>query len=80
MCIVTVVSISLLCYAISDMDSPFHGFFIVDLDGFNELLDYFKVNAADLNEEIKRHPKHLEVATTKSTFSADIYLDFSRDS
>ncbi|XP_050396912.2 uncharacterized protein LOC126815368 isoform X2 [Patella vulgata] len=31
MCIITVVSISMLCYIVADMDSPFHGFFRSDL-------------------------------------------------
>ncbi|XP_069109891.1 uncharacterized protein [Argopecten irradians] len=31
MCVVTVTSISLLCYAVSDLDSPFHGFLRIDL-------------------------------------------------
>lgn len=38
MCIVTVVSITLLCYAVSDMDSPFHGFIRVDLTGLVDLV------------------------------------------
>ena len=32
MCIITVFSISLLCYVVSDLDSPFSGFFRVKLD------------------------------------------------
>ncbi|XP_067664660.1 uncharacterized protein [Haliotis asinina] len=31
MCIITVFSISMLCYVVSDLDSPFSGFFRVDL-------------------------------------------------
>ncbi|CAD5124049.1 DgyrCDS12355 [Dimorphilus gyrociliatus] len=31
MCIITVFSISLLCYVVSDLDSPFSGFFRIDL-------------------------------------------------
>ena len=31
MCIITVFSISLLCYVVSDFDSPFSGFFRIDV-------------------------------------------------
>ncbi|ESO93091.1 hypothetical protein LOTGIDRAFT_162113 [Lottia gigantea] len=31
MCIITVISISMLCYIVADMDSPFHGYFKTDL-------------------------------------------------
>lgn len=30
MCVITVFSISLMCYVVSDLDSPFSGFFCVD--------------------------------------------------
>lgn len=38
MCLLTVISISLLCYVVSDLDSPFHGFFRVDLRRFGSLV------------------------------------------
>lgn len=31
MCIVTVLSISMLCYVVADLDDPFSGFFRVDV-------------------------------------------------
>nr|KAG5703670.1 hypothetical protein BaRGS_002544 [Batillaria attramentaria] len=36
MCLITVISISLLCYLVADLDSPFHGFFRVDLHCYDE--------------------------------------------
>ncbi|XP_076443987.1 uncharacterized protein LOC143282272 [Babylonia areolata] len=39
MCLITVVSISLLCYLVADLDSPFHGFLRVPLDGFARLTE-----------------------------------------
>jgi hypothetical protein len=39
MCIITVFSISMLCYVVSDLDSPFSGFFRVDLSVMYEMLD-----------------------------------------
>ena len=38
MCIITVFSISLLCYVVSDLDSPFCGFFQVDLSALPEVV------------------------------------------
>ena len=38
MCLLTVISISLLCYVVADLDSPFHGFFRVDLRRFCRLV------------------------------------------
>ncbi|XP_012946831.1 uncharacterized protein LOC101858840 [Aplysia californica] len=38
MCIVTVFSISLLCYVVSDLDSPFSGFFRVNTKVIEDLL------------------------------------------
>jgi hypothetical protein len=37
-CIITVTSISLLCYIVSDLDSPFHGFFRVDLACMDDVI------------------------------------------
>ena len=37
MCILTVFSISLFCYLLSDFDSPLHGAFRVDLDSALDL-------------------------------------------
>ncbi|XP_074651705.1 uncharacterized protein LOC141906356 [Tubulanus polymorphus] len=38
MCIITVFSISLLCYVVSDFDSPFSGFFRVDLGVLDDVI------------------------------------------
>ena len=38
MCIVTVFSISMLCYVVSDLDAPFSGFFRVDIGVLEEVL------------------------------------------
>nr|KAG5689508.1 hypothetical protein BaRGS_000614 [Batillaria attramentaria] len=38
MCIVTVFSISMLCYVVSDLDSPFSGFFRVEIGVLEEVL------------------------------------------
>jgi hypothetical protein len=38
MCIVTVFSISMLCYVVSDLDSPFSGFFRCDIEVLEEVL------------------------------------------
>ncbi|XP_070573832.1 uncharacterized protein [Ptychodera flava] len=39
MCIITVFSISLLCYVVADFDSPFNGFFKVNLAALIEIID-----------------------------------------
>jgi hypothetical protein len=39
MCIITVFSISMLCYVVSDLDSPFSGFFRVDLSVLSHVLE-----------------------------------------
>ncbi|KAK7471715.1 hypothetical protein BaRGS_00035647 [Batillaria attramentaria] len=38
MCYITVISISILCYLVADFDSPFYGFFRIDLQQYNELI------------------------------------------
>ncbi|XP_074651700.1 uncharacterized protein LOC141906352 [Tubulanus polymorphus] len=38
MCVITVFSISLLCYVVSDFDSPFSGFFRVDLSVLKDVV------------------------------------------
>ncbi|KAJ8303890.1 hypothetical protein KUTeg_017473 [Tegillarca granosa] len=38
MCIITVFSISMLCYVVSDLDSPFSGFFRVDLSVLRDVI------------------------------------------
>ncbi len=38
MCIITVFSISLLCYVVSDFDAPFCGFFRVDVSVLPEVV------------------------------------------
>ena len=42
MCIITVFSISLLCYVVSDLDSPFSGFFTIDVSTLHLLLHRVK--------------------------------------
>nr|XP_006818062.1 PREDICTED: uncharacterized protein LOC102808834 [Saccoglossus kowalevskii] len=39
MCIITVFSISLLCYVVADLDSPFNGFFKINLSCLHEIID-----------------------------------------
>lgn len=43
MCIVTVFSISLLCYVVSDLDSPFSGFFRIDVTVLHHLVHRVKL-------------------------------------
>ena len=50
MCIITVFSISLLCYIVADLDSPFSGFFRIDVSVFHEVVK----RMANMNE----HAKH----------------------
>ncbi|OWF53980.1 hypothetical protein KP79_PYT25437 [Mizuhopecten yessoensis] len=45
MCVITVVSISMLCYAVSDLDSPFHGFFRVDLTVISSMVMELQMHA-----------------------------------
>ena len=39
MCEVTIFSVSMLCYVLADLDSPFNGFFRVDLSVLPQLVD-----------------------------------------
>ena len=56
MCIVTVFSISMLCYVVSDLDAPFSGFFRVDIGVLEEVL-----RRLDLIYEMARHNGCVEV-------------------
>ncbi|XP_033749976.1 uncharacterized protein LOC117334450 [Pecten maximus] len=49
MCVVTVTSISLLCYAVSDLDSPFHGLLRVDLGVISSAVMEIQTHAHYLN-------------------------------
>ena len=42
LCILTVFSIAMFCYVLSDLDSPFHGVFRVDFSGLVAFLDLLK--------------------------------------
>ncbi|XP_071943832.1 uncharacterized protein [Antedon mediterranea] len=50
MCILTVFSITLLCYVVADLDSPFSGYFHVDLSLLWDLVDKTK----DIYEHAKK--------------------------
>ncbi|XP_064619606.1 uncharacterized protein LOC135483036, partial [Lineus longissimus] len=54
MCIITVFSISLLCYVVSDFDSPFSGFFRIELDVLLDVVDRIAgtFNHANMGEEV----------------------------
>ncbi|XP_069114229.1 uncharacterized protein [Argopecten irradians] len=41
-CIITVLSITMLCYIIADLDNPFNGFFRIDLTNVERLLQRLK--------------------------------------
>ena len=56
MCIVTVFSISMLCYVVSDLDAPFSGFFRVDIGVLEQVL-----RRVDLVHEMAKHTGRLEV-------------------
>ncbi|XP_076444357.1 uncharacterized protein LOC143282555 [Babylonia areolata] len=56
MCIVTVFSISMLCYVVSDLDAPFSGFFRVDIGVLEEVL-----KRLDLIHQMAKHRGHVEV-------------------
>ncbi|XP_070211584.1 mucin-5AC-like [Littorina saxatilis] len=56
MCIVTVFSISMLCYVVSDLDSPFSGFFRVDIGVLEEVLQRL-----ELAYDMAKHNGHMDV-------------------
>ncbi|XP_074651706.1 uncharacterized protein LOC141906357 [Tubulanus polymorphus] len=59
MCVITVFSISLLCYVVSDFDSPFSGFFRVDLGVLDDVItridEMYKLKCRD-DETIWYYP------------------------
>ncbi|XP_074651707.1 uncharacterized protein LOC141906358 [Tubulanus polymorphus] len=59
MCVITVFSISLLCYVVSDFDSPFSGFFRVDLTVLDDVItridEMYKLKSRD-DETIWYYP------------------------
>lgn len=66
MCIITVFSISMLCYVVSDLDSPFSGFFRVDL---TVLIDVIK------RIELLYIDPHTDDCNTETTSLADSMFD-----
>ncbi|XP_033749977.1 uncharacterized protein LOC117334451 [Pecten maximus] len=52
MCIVTVVSITLLCCVVSDLDFPFHGFFLIDLQMLIDLIDFLHTKSKDVQTRV----------------------------
>ena len=50
-CILTVLSISFLCYVVSDLDSPFSGFFRVDVTVINDVITRIEAMYINCSEE-----------------------------
>ncbi|XP_061195900.1 uncharacterized protein LOC133204162 [Saccostrea echinata] len=66
MCIITVFSISMLCYVVSDLDSPFSGFFRVDLSVLSHVLQKLEnMYSESLIEEAKQTVSSRSVITVK---------------
>ena len=68
MCEVTIFSVSMLCYVLADLDSPFNGFFRVDLS----VLPHVIARVEQLYQETRK-----EVGQTdrKSTENTDVTLN-----
>ena len=64
MCVVTVFSISLLCYVVADLDSPFSGFFRIDVSVLDDLIlrlnTMFKLAKQGKNELV-RYPDRYDL-------------------
>ncbi|XP_046552024.1 uncharacterized protein LOC124261720 [Haliotis rubra] len=69
MCIITVISISMLCYIIADLDNPFNGFFRVNLSVFLSVVTRLEVIYSKCVLTMCRHIKdtrdhnHVSVTT-----------------
>lgn len=71
MCIITVFSISMLCYVVSDLDSPFSGFFRVDLSVFPDVMNrletmYINTTQGDLSIVPYPEPQRVKKERTKA--------------
>lgn len=68
MCIITVFSISMLCYVVSDLDSPFSGFFRVDLSVLIDVLKRIEtLHTTSKTEDIR--------SATETSSEADSMFD-----
>ncbi|OWF46889.1 hypothetical protein KP79_PYT14971 [Mizuhopecten yessoensis] len=62
MCIITVLSITMLCYIVADLDNPLHGFFRIDLTQIETLIERLErmyitaISADNVKEEVKHIP------------------------
>ena len=64
MCLLTVFSISMLCYVVSDLDSPFSGFFRVDLSVLADVIE----RIATMHELTKMGQGHVIFYPPKGRF------------
>ena len=68
MCVITVFSISLLCYVVSDLDAPFSGFFKIDVTTLHSLLHRVRAmyEAAERGvNELARYPDNADMSFLK---------------
>ncbi|KAL8587494.1 hypothetical protein ACOMHN_000900 [Nucella lapillus] len=64
-CLLTVISISLLCYLVADLDSPFYGFFRVPLGDFRHLTERLENDFNRLANEVMLDKSFVDLSTVK---------------
>ena len=71
MCEVTIFSVSMLCYVLADLDSPFNGFFRVDLSVLPQLVDRVGALYAATSQQLPLDRKQHSVGDTVNNNVAD---------
>ncbi|XP_054768942.2 uncharacterized protein LOC129276580 [Lytechinus pictus] len=74
MCIMTVFSITILCFVVADLDSPFNGFFRVNLSALPDIVD-----KASFFYERAIEGKHVDGPADPGSLTAENSIESARD-